>query len=85
MSVQSDWAIQLEDALECYNLAAEPDDEDENPHSVNIPESEGTRDVDDQNLRFQLSQTLSRLKRSILAQKQNQSLPLLETIGMMKL
>ena len=32
--------------LECYNFIAEPDDEDENPRSVNIPESEGTRNVD---------------------------------------
>ena len=36
---QPDWAIQLEQALECYNFAEEPGDEDENPHSINIPES----------------------------------------------
>ena len=43
---QPDWAIQLEHVLECYNFAAEPDDEDENPCSVNIPELEGTRGVE---------------------------------------
>ena len=43
---QPDWAIQLEHALECYNFAAEPNDEDENPRRVNILESQGTRDVD---------------------------------------
>ena len=46
MYAHPDWATQLEHALECYNFVAEPDDEDENPRSVNIPESEGTRDVD---------------------------------------
>ena len=43
---QLDWAIQLEHALECYNFAEEPGDEDVNPRNVNIPESEGTHDVD---------------------------------------
>ena len=43
---QPEWAIQLEDALECYNFVAEPEDEDENPRSINIPESEGTREVE---------------------------------------
>ena len=41
---QPEWAIQLEDALECYNFEAEPVDED--PRNINIPDSEGTRDVD---------------------------------------
>ena len=43
---QPDWAIQLEHALECYNFAEEPGDEDENPRSINIPESKGTRKVE---------------------------------------
>ena len=38
------WKIALEEALECYNLAGEGE-EDENPRNVNIPESEGTHDV----------------------------------------
>ena len=38
------WKVALEQALECYNLAEEGE-EDENPRNVNIPESEGTRDV----------------------------------------
>ena len=46
VSAQSDWAIQLEHALECYNFAEESGDEDENPRSINIPESEGTHKVD---------------------------------------
>ena len=46
MSVKSDWAIQLEQVLECYNFTEEPGDEDENPHSIDIPESEGNREVD---------------------------------------
>lgn len=37
-----DWFAQLETALECYNLAADEDDE---PHNINIPESEGTREI----------------------------------------
>ena len=40
------WAIQLEHELECYNFVEEPGDEDENPRSINIPEYEGTREVD---------------------------------------
>ena len=43
---QPDWAIQLEHEQECYNFTAEPGDEDENPHSIKIPESEGTHEVD---------------------------------------
>ena len=46
MYAQPDWAIQLEHALECYNFTEETGDEDENPHSINIPESEGTHEVD---------------------------------------
>ena len=39
VSAQSDWDIQLEHAVECYNFAAEPDDEDENPCNINILDS----------------------------------------------
>ena len=46
VQTQPEWAIQLEYALECYNFEAEPEDEDEDPRNINIPESEGTRDVD---------------------------------------
>ena len=46
MSAQPEWAIQLEEVLECYNFALEPEDEDEDPRNINILESEGTRDVD---------------------------------------
>ena len=46
MYSQLDWAIQLEHALECYNFAEDPGDEDEDPHSINIPESQGTHAVD---------------------------------------
>jgi len=38
------WKIALEQALDCYNLTEEGE-EDENPHNVNIPESKGTCDV----------------------------------------
>ena len=38
------WTVALEQALECYNLAEEGE-EDENPCNINIPKSEGTRDV----------------------------------------
>ena len=81
---QRDWAIQLEHALECYNVTEEPGDEDENPHSINIPESEGTRDVDGSKLEMPASTEPIKIKKINLAQTQNQSLPLLETIGMMK-
>ena len=46
VSTQPEWAIQLQDALECYNFASEPEEEDEDPRNINIPESEGTHDVD---------------------------------------
>ena len=46
VQTQPKWAILLEDALECYNFEAEPEDEDEAPRNINIPESEGTHDVD---------------------------------------
>ena len=35
--------MQMENAVECYNFAA--DEEEEDPRNVNIPESEGSRDV----------------------------------------
>ena len=38
------WKIALEQALECYNLTEEGE-EDEDPRNINIPMSEGTRDV----------------------------------------
>ena len=41
-----DWAIQMEHALECYNFTEDLDDEDEDPRSINIAESEGSRDVE---------------------------------------
>ena len=40
---QLDWATQLETTLECYNFTA---DEDEDPRNVNIPESEGSHEVE---------------------------------------
>ena len=46
MSAQPEWVIQLEEALECYNFASKLEEEDEDPCNINIPESEGTRDVD---------------------------------------
>ena len=38
------WKVALEQALACYNLAEEGE-EDEDPHNINILESEGTHDV----------------------------------------
>ena len=43
---QPEWAIQLKDALECYNFGAEPEEEDEDPRNTNIPESKGNCDVE---------------------------------------
>ena len=40
---QPDWAVQMENAVESYNFAA--DEEEEDPRNVNIQESEGSRDV----------------------------------------
>ena len=34
---QLDWAVQMETAMECYNFTIGDDDD---PHNVNIPESE---------------------------------------------
>ena len=39
---QLDWVAQVKNVLECYNLAV---DEDEEPHNVNIPESQGSHEV----------------------------------------
>ena len=44
--VQPEWTSQLKEALECYNFASEPEEADEDPRNTNIPESEGTRDVE---------------------------------------
>ena len=46
VQTQPEWAVQLKEALECYKFKKEPEDEDEDPHSTNIPESKGTRDVE---------------------------------------
>ena len=40
---QLDWVVQMESAMECYNFTV--DDKEEDPHNVNIPESEGSCDV----------------------------------------
>ena len=37
---QPDWKEQEANAIECYNL-----DEDDDPHNINIPESEGHYEV----------------------------------------
>ena len=37
-----DWAVQMESAMECYDFATR---EDEDPRNVNIPESEGSHEV----------------------------------------
>ena len=39
---QPDWKEQEANAVECYNLAI---DEDDDPHNINIPESEGHCEV----------------------------------------
>ena len=46
VSAQPELAIQFEEALEFYNFVSEPEEEDEDPCNINIPESEGTHDVD---------------------------------------
>lgn len=38
-----EWATQPSCALDCYNVNIEEDDED--PHNINIPETEGCREV----------------------------------------
>ena len=43
---EPEWAIQLKEALECYNFASETEKADEDPRNTNIPGSEGTRDVE---------------------------------------
>ena len=52
-----DWAMQLETMLECYNLATDEDDE---PHNTNIPESEGTREV--QGLELEILEITKKVK-----------------------
>ena len=47
----------MENALECYHLAT---DEEEDPHNVNIPESEGSHDV--QGLKLEISEISEKVK-----------------------
>jgi len=42
-SIQLEWATQLSCALECYNVIAEEEDKD--PWKINIPKTEGHREV----------------------------------------
>lgn len=41
--VPPDWSCQLSQALECYNVQIEDDEDD--PRNINIPETEGSREV----------------------------------------
>lgn len=41
--VQTDWLHQLSNALECYDVQVEDDDDDQ--RNINIPEKEGSREV----------------------------------------
>lgn len=54
---QPDWEAQLENALECYNLTI---DEEEEPHNVNIPESKGSREV--QVLKLEIPEIIEKVK-----------------------
>ena len=55
---QPKWVVQLESALECYKL--EEEKEDDEPNHTNIPESEGSREV--QGSKLQLPKITSKLK-----------------------
>ena len=55
---QLDWEAHMEHAMECYNFAT--DDEVEDPHNVNIPESEGPRDV--QGLVLEIPEIIEKVK-----------------------
>ena len=48
METQPEWAAQLENALECYKL--EEEKEDDEPCHTNILESEGSQEVQGPNL-----------------------------------
>ena len=81
---QPEWAIQLEDALKCYNFAVEPEDEDEDPHSINIPESEGTRDVDGPKLQIPAITDPIKIKKINIGTDTEPKFASIETIGTMK-
>ena len=53
-----DWAIQIENAVECDNFAA--DEEEEDTRNMNIPEFEGSRDV--QGLELELPEITKKVK-----------------------
>lgn len=38
---QPKWAIQMEYALECYNIATEDSKDEEDPRNIDIPETKG--------------------------------------------
>ena len=42
--IQPNWTTQLSHALECYNVTAKEEDED--LRKINIPETEGHREVE---------------------------------------
>ena len=84
VSAQPEWAIQLEEALECYNFVSEPEEEDEDPRNINIPESEGTRNVDGPKLETPAIMEPIKIKNINIGTDIDQSLHPLETIGMMK-
>ena len=53
-----DWAVQIENAVECYNFVA--DEEEEDPRNVNIPDSEGSCDV--QGPKWELPEIIEKIK-----------------------
>ena len=55
---QSDWAAQIENAVECYNFVA--DEEEEDPHNANILALEGSQDF--QGLKLELPEITEKVK-----------------------
>ena len=79
---QLGWVAQLEHVLECYKLAEEEEDE---PHNTNIPESKGSCEVQGPKLKLPKITKKLKTKKINIGTEENQSLPLLEIIGMMRL
>lgn len=73
----------MESAMECYNFAI--DEEEDDPHNINIPESEGSHDVQGPALEIPEITKKVKIRRLMMGQRQTLSLLPLETTGMMRL
>lgn len=66
---QLDWVAQMENVMECYNFTI--DEEEEDPRNVNIPESEGSHDVQGPTLEIPTIKKKVKIKKVNIGTKAN--------------